>query len=430
MSKKYRYRSEVAKQDGVKVTDADQDGTPESLEVEGVTETFVAEKPYTEGGERPKGYELVDDEAQAQESSQSPQPPQTPPSQQTPEAPKAQQGSESAKEEKEEEKQAVTPPPASKEGHSSEQASSQEGKEASPPPAQQTPSSESQSQSESEKAQSQQSEGSAQSEGGASKEQSGGEKAQETEKSPGSESVQQSGQPSHSQSVQPPAQPQTPPAPPSQSEQSQQPPSPPPAQPQPSESEHQAPSESRQEGGRQEGGVGVVDTSPERKETPDEPRVEEEVGLTPAQSFAKSIKERFDTYVKNMGPNVTQTEASLVRNQVSLFYIFQLVLQVPEYENFEAGVQAIYKGFVENHALCFSHNARFRGIMNIPVSQLEEAQVEVLTALIDLFCRLAEARNLTDLRGTYNFKTLTDNIYDQFVLSRFLGFIKKVIGEE
>ena len=174
----------------------------------------------------------------------------------------------------------------------------------------------------------------------------------------------------------------------------------------------------------------MVDTSPEHRETAEEPHVQEEVGLTPAQSFAKGIKERFDAYVKNMAPNVTQTEASLVRNQVSLYYIFQLVLQVPEYENFEAGINAIYKGFVENHALCFSHNARFRGIMNIPVSQLKEDQVEVLTAMIDLFCRLAEARSLTDLRGTYNFKTLTDNIYDQFVLSRFLGFIKKVIGEE
>lgn len=348
MSKKYRYRPEVAKQDGVKEIDNDQDGRIDALEIDGKQEQFTEEKEYVEGGERPKGYELTDDEVTAESGSTENAVSSAPQAEaghgaqeSSPKAAPAERSPEAAHEES----QPLSPPPVTSEGSNDQQHSAEET-------------------------------------------------LRPTEGNHG---------PNDPMEPQPPRTTEQNTGTPSQGSQSSNP-----------------------EGGA---GVGQTDLTP-IQDTATQVQPEPEVKLSEAESFGKSIKQRIDEYARLMGPNVSQTEASLVRNQVDLFYIFQTVLNVSEYDKFEAGIKALYAGFQENYALCFSYDARFRGIMNIPVSKLKEDQIEVLTSLIDLFCRLASAQSLSDLRGTYNFKTLTDNIYDQFVLSRFLSFVKKVIGDE
>lgn len=421
MSKKYRYRPEVAKQDGVKEIDNDQDGRIDKLEIDGEQQEFTEEKAYVEGQERPKGYELVeeadkedtshgaeadannasgqdshagetvhDDSATGTQTVQEgtvPSDPKVstdlqPPASPAPEAHAGQEGSSqnSPKEAKEEHSptpevsQPLSPPPAAPEPP----VANESGKDQ--PPVAKEP-----------EAHDEQSEG--------------------PEKPVENHTVEdtpqnQGGQPQGSEKQ--------------NQDQS----------PKPADQDHSTPSQGSASGNPSSGsGVVQADLTPitdTAEQIPQEPAPK----LSEAESFGQSIKQRIDAYARDMGPNVSQTEASLVRHQVDLYHIFQTVLTVSEYDKFEAGIKALYAGFQENYALCFNYDARFRGIMNIPVSKLKEDQVEVLTSLIDLFCRLAAAKSLVDLRGTYNFKTLKDNIYDQFVLSRFLGFVKKVIGDE
>lgn len=429
MSKKYRYRPEIAKQDGVKEIDNDHDGKIDQLEIDGQQEAFNEEKAYVEGGERPKGYELVIEEVVSEGNTV--------------------QGGVSGTTDQN--------TAAGTEDHSNEHPANteQDANNASGETGQNTQTVH---------------EGTVPSDPKVSTEP----QAPAPEAQTGQEGATQGSQPTQ------PSQPQEPPVAPAGPEYGkEQPPLPkepeaptnqtdgpekpvenhtvePPVanetgtpadqtqtgQPQGSEkpNQDQSPKPADQEtgtpshgneSGNPSSGSGVVqaDLTPitdTAEQIPQEPAPK----LSEAESFGQSIKQRIDAYARDMGPNVSQTEASLVRHQVDLYHIFQTVLTVSEYDKFEAGIKALYAGFQENYALCFNYDARFRGIMNIPVSKLKEDQVEVLTSLIDLFCRLASAKSLVDLRGTYNFKTLKDNIYDQFVLSRFLGFVKKVIGDE
>ena len=434
MSKKYRYRPEVAKQDGVKEIDENQDGQIDKLEIDGEQQEFTEEKAYVEGQERPKGYELVEEadkedtshgaeadanNASGQDShagetvangsatgtqtvqegtvpsdpkvSTDPQPSASP----APEAQAGQEGSPqgSPKEVKEDQSPASPAPEVSR--PQSESGVGQDQQTPSAPPAGQTDGPE-------KPVENHTIEDTAQNQGG---------KPTPAEPPVASETgtptdQTQAGQPQGSE------------------KQNQDQP------PKPADQDHSTPPQGNP-GGNPSNGSSVVqaDLTPitdTAEQIPQEPAPK----LSEAESFGQSIKQRIDAYARDMGPNVSQTEASLVRHQVDLYHIFQTVLTVSEYDKFEAGIKALYAGFQENYALCFNYDARFRGIMNIPVSKLKEDQVEVLTSLIDLFCRLAAAKSLVDLRGTYNFKTLKDNIYDQFVLSRFLGFVKKVIGDE
>lgn len=411
MSKKYRYRPEVAKQDGVKEIDENQDGQIDKLEIEGQQETFTAEKAYVEGQERPKGYELVEEPDavadanntsgqgdHAAETTQTnpvsgtqtvqegtvpsdpkvstdPQPPASP----APEAQAGQEGSpQGSPKEAKEEHSPASPAPEVSQPQPEPPVANESGKEQPPVPK----------------------------EPEAHDEQSEGPEKPVENHTVEDTTQNQAGQPQGSE------------------KQNQDQP------PKPADQDHSTPSQGNS-GGNPSSGSGVVqaDLTPitdTAEQIPQEPAPK----LSEAESFGQSIKQRIDAYARDMGPNVSQTEQSLVRHQVDLYHIFQTVLTVSEYDKFEAGIKALYAGFQENYALCFNYDARFRGIMNIPVSKLKEDQVEVLTSLIDLFCRLASAKSLVDLRGTYNFKTLKDNIYDQFVLSRFLGFVKKVIGDE
>lgn len=389
MSKKYKYRPEVAKQDGVKEIDENQDGQIDKLEIEGQQETFTAEKAYVEGQERPKGYELVeepdldvDSNNASGQQGHTAETTQTNPTSGTQIVPEGTVPSEP--------KQSTDPqPPASPAPGTPEPpvASPAQPESGNPAPAAGTEHHVDQPPSKPE--------GQAEGEHQSQPQQGGPEdnKHQEEKKpdqNPSSETNQQ--------------QPQGP------------------AENTPSQG-NPGSNPSSGSGTVQADLTPITDTA---EQIPQEPAPK----LSEAESFGQSIKQRIDAYARDMGPNVSQTEASLVRHQVDLYHIFQTVLTVSEYDKFEAGIKALYAGFQENYALCFNYDARFRGIMNIPVSKLKEDQVEVLTSLIDLFCRLASAKSLVDLRGTYNFKTLKDNIYDQFVLSRFLGFVKKVIGDE
>lgn len=431
MSKKYRYRPEVAKQDGVKEIDENQDGQIDKLEIEGQQETFTAEKAYVEGQERPKGYELVEEPDavadannasgqgdHAAETTQTnpvsgtqtvhegtvpsdpkvstdPQPPASP-------APEAQAGQEgSSQNSPKEAKEEHSPAPEVSQPQPEPPVANESGKDQPPVPKEPEAHGE-QTEGPDEPVENHTVEDTAQNQGG---------KPTPAEPPVASETgtptdQTQAGQPQGSE------------------KQNQDQP------PKPADQDHSTPSQGNT-GGNPSSGSGVVqaDLTPitdTAEQIPQEPAPK----LSEAESFGQSIKQRIDAYARDMGPNVSQTEASLVRHQVDLYHIFQTALTVSEYDKFEAGIKALYAGFQENYALCFNYDARFRGIMNIPVSKLKEDQVEVLTSLIDLFCRLASAKSLVDLRGTYNFKTLKDNIYDQFVLSRFLGFVKKVIGDE
>lgn len=441
MSKKYRYRPEVAKQDGVKEIDENQDGQIDKLEIDGEQQEFTEEKVYVEGQERPKGYELVEEadkedtsrgveadanNASGQDSHASetihdgsatgtqtvqegtvPSDPKvsTEPQGQASEAQTGQEGtaSSSPKEAKEEHSptspapevsQPPSPPPAAPEPP----VATENGN---PAPAAGTEHQPSQPPS--------QPEGQVEGVHESQPQQSGSEDSKHQEEKKPDQGTSETNQSGQSQGSEKPNQDQP---------------------PKPADQDHSTPSQGNP-GGNPSSGSGVVqaDLTPitdTAEQIPQEPAPK----LSEAESFGQSIKQRIDAYARDMGPNVSQTEASLVRHQVDLYHIFQTVLTVSEYDKFEAGIKALYAGFQENYALCFNYDARFRGIMNIPVSKLKEDQVEVLTSLIDLFCRLASAKSLVDLRGTYNFKTLKDNIYDQFVLSRFLGFVKKVIGDE
>lgn len=403
MSKKYRYRPEVAKQDGVKEIDENQDGQIDKLEIDGEQQEFTEEKAFVEGQERPKGYELVEEAdkedtsrgAEADANNASGQDSQTSGTQTVQEGtvqsdPKVSTDPQPPVSEAQTGQAEGTPstsPKEAKEDHSP----------ASPAPEASHPQS-------------------PQPEGGVGKEQ----------QNPSGPSVGQTDgpeKPVENHTVEDTAQNQGGQPQGSEKQNQDQP-------PKPADQDHSTPSHGSESGNPSSGsGVVQADLTPitdTAEQIPQEPAPK----LSEAESFGQSIKQRIDAYARDMGPNVSQTEASLVRHQVDLYHIFQTVLTVSEYDKFEAGIKALYAGFQENYALCFNYDARFRGIMNIPVSKLKEDQVEVLTSLIDLFCRLASAKSLVDLRGTYNFKTLKDNIYDQFVLSRFLGFVKKVIGDE
>lgn len=104
------------------------------------------------------------------------------------------------------------------------------------------------------------------------------------------------------------------------------------------------------------------------------------------------------------------------------------VLYVSDVQKFEAGIKQIFVVMQANKARCFDYSSRFRGIMDIPSSRMKDDEVEVFTSLIDLFCRLVETDNLYDVGRTYNFSTLQRHLTDQFVLSRFLGFIRRLVG--
>lgn len=186
------------------------------------------------------------------------------------------------------------------------------------------------------------------------------------------------------------------------------------------------------------GGVGTessVDTSPVQPEhigegTQGQPAPQGEVQptLDPASSFAMTIKKEMENYCAAMGPGVMQTERSLVKNQVDLYYIFMKVLNVQDLDKFELGIKAIFTVMYQNKASCFDFNMRYRGIVDIPASTLKDDEVEVLTALIDLFCRLVDTEDLYTVGRTYNFNTLQRHLTDQFVLSRFLGFVRRIVG--
>lgn len=186
------------------------------------------------------------------------------------------------------------------------------------------------------------------------------------------------------------------------------------------------------------GGVGTessVDTSPVQPEHLGEgtqgqpaPQGEPQPALDPASSFAMTIKKEMENYCAAMGPGVMQTERSLVKNQVDLYYIFMKVLNVQDLDKFELGIKAIFTVMYQNKASCFDFNMRYRGIVDIPASTLKDDEVEVLTALIDLFCRLVDTEDLYTVGRTYNFNTLQRHLTDQFVLSRFLGFVRRIVG--
>lgn len=144
--------------------------------------------------------------------------------------------------------------------------------------------------------------------------------------------------------------------------------------------------------------------------------------------FAQSIRNRMTEYCRLMGPGQIQTQQSLVRNQLELYSIFMAVLYVSDVQKFEAGIKQIFVVMQANKARCFDYSSRFRGIMDIPSSRMKDDEAEVFTSLIDLFCRLVETDNLYDVGRTYNFSTLQRHLTDQFVLSRFLGFIRRLVG--
>lgn len=144
--------------------------------------------------------------------------------------------------------------------------------------------------------------------------------------------------------------------------------------------------------------------------------------------FAQSILNRMTEYCRLMGPGQIQTQQSLVRNQLELYSIFMAVLYVSDVQKFEAGIKQIFVVMQANKARCFDYSSRFRGIMDIPSSRMKDDEAEVFTSLIDLFCRLVETDNLYDVGRTYNFSTLQRHLTDQFVLSRFLGFIRRLVG--
>lgn len=411
MSKKYRYRPEVAKQDGVKEIDNDQDGRIDKLEIDGEQQEFTEEKAYVEGQERPKGYELVEEadkedtsrggEADANNASgQDSHAGETVADDSATGTQTVQEGTVPSDPKVSTEPQA--PAPETQTGQEGATQGSQPTQPQEPPIAPAGP--------------------------------EYGKEQPPLPKEPEAPTNQTDGpeKPVENHTATPPvanetgtSTDQTQTGQPQGSEKPNQDQS-----PKPADQDHSTPSHGNESGNPSSGsGVVQADLTPitdTAEQIPQEPAPK----LSEAESFGQSIKQRIDAYARDMGPNVSQTEASLVRHQVDLYHIFQTVLTVSEYDKFEAGIKALYAGFQENYALCFNYDARFRGIMNIPVSKLKEDQVEVLTSLIDLFCRLASAKSLVDLRGTYNFKTLKDNIYDQFVLSRFLGFVKKVIGDE
>ena len=195
--------------------------------------------------------------------------------------------------------------------------------------------------------------------------------------------------------------------------------------------------------GNHDGGVGVnpvpdtshVDTSSAATEhhAPEEAPQERSLeGLLPEDmnvvEFAKSIRHRMEEYCRLMGPAVMQTEQTLVRNQLELYSIFMAVLYVSDVAKFEAGIKQIFVVMNANKAMCFDYSARFRGITDIPPTRMNEDEVETFTALIDLFCRLVSATDLYEIGRTYNFNTLQRHLTDQFVLSRFLGFVRRIVG--
>lgn len=195
--------------------------------------------------------------------------------------------------------------------------------------------------------------------------------------------------------------------------------------------------------GNHDGGVGVnpapdtshVDTPSAATEhhAPEEAPQERPLeGLLPEDmnvvEFAKSIRHRMEEYCRLMGPAVMQTEQTLVRNQLELYSIFMAVLYVSDVAKFEAGIKQIFVVMNANKAMCFDYSARFRGITDIPPTRMNEDEVETFTALIDLFCRLVSATDLYEIGRTYNFNTLQRHLTDQFVLSRFLGFVRRIVG--
>ena len=195
--------------------------------------------------------------------------------------------------------------------------------------------------------------------------------------------------------------------------------------------------------GNHDGGVGVnptpdtshVDTPSAATEhhAPEEAPQERSLeGLLPEDmnvvEFAKSIRHRMEEYCRLMGPAVMQTEQTLVRNQLELYSIFMAVLYVSDVAKFEAGIKQIFVVMNANKAMCFDYSARFRGITDIPPTRMNEDEVETFTALIDLFCRLVSATDLYEIGRTYNFNTLQRHLTDQFVLSRFLGFVRRIVG--
>ena len=188
-----------------------------------------------------------------------------------------------------------------------------------------------------------------------------------------------------------------------------------------------------------QGGVGVTvnpatssSTTAEQHDVNSAPEGRSLEGLLPEEmevvEFAKSIRQRMDEYCRLMGPGVVQTEQSLVRNQLELNSIFMTVLYVSDVAKFEAGIKQIFLVINANKALCFDYSSRFRGITDIPASRMSEDEVETFTALIDLFCRLVSATDLYEVGRTYNFNTLQRHLTDQFVLSRFLGFVRRIVG--